>query len=329
MASRARGGAARAFGAAQAAPTRRKRFYDRVAVAQAPAGWCVTLDGRRVPTPAGRPLAVPSLRLALALAAEWDAQATHVEPATMPLASLAATAVDQVATGRAAVVAGLLRYAATDTCRFFADGAAQPEVRAAQEARLAPVAAWLAAEVGADLPRAAPGGLRAPPVDAASAAALEAACDALDDWSLAALQCAVFECKSLALGLALLAGRLDPRGTSNLRPDFDARARDRFDALLGCAPRARREQSIRPKLGRIDVDVTELENFKVWSGRPEPAVDFRAGLDARGAEAAARVEETANIDRWGLVEGAHDYDLARIQVQLASASFFADAARAP
>ncbi|KAH8095257.1 hypothetical protein JL720_2545 [Aureococcus anophagefferens] len=29
-----------------------------------------------------------------------------------------------------------------------------PEVRAAQEARLAPVAAWLAAEVGADLPRA-------------------------------------------------------------------------------------------------------------------------------------------------------------------------------
>ncbi|KAH8045453.1 chaperone [Aureococcus anophagefferens] len=160
-----RAAAPRAFGAAQAAPTRRKRFYDRVAVAQAPAGWCVTLDGRRVPTPAGRPLAVPSLRLALALAAEWDAQATHVEPATMPLASLAATAVDQ------------------------------PEVRAAQEARLA-------------------------------------------------------------------------RG-------------------------------------------------RVARGR---------GLDARGAEAAARVEETANIDRWGLVEGAHDYDLARIQVQLASASFFADAA---
>ena len=97
--------------------------------------------------------------------------------------------------------------------------------------------------------------------------------------------------------------------------------------LFGCASRTRREQSIRPRIGRIDVDSTERENFKVWSGRPEPAVDSRAGLDARGAEAAARVEETANIDRWGLVEGAHDYDLARIQVQLASASFFFDASR--
>ena len=48
-------------------------------------------------------------------------------------------------------------------------------------------------------------------------------------------------------------------------------------------------------------------------------------IDAEGAEAAARVEETANIERWGLVEGAHDYDLARVRVQLASAAFFTDA----
>ena len=50
-------------------------------------------------------------------------------------------------------------------------------------------------------------------------------------------------------------------------------------------------------------------------------------IDAEEAEAAARVEETANIERWGLVEGAHDYDLARVRVQLASAAFFADATR--
>jgi ATP synthase F1 complex assembly factor 2 len=52
-------------------------------------------------------------------------------------------------------------------------------------------------------------------------------------------------------------------------------------------------------------------------------------IDAKTAEAAARIEESANIDRWGLVEGAHDYDLARIQVQLASAAFFAAASLAP
>jgi hypothetical protein len=36
---------------------------------------------------------------------------------------------------------------------------------------------------------------------------------------------------------------------SNLQPDFNVR-----------------EQSIRPKISRIDVDVTELENSEVWSG---------------------------------------------------------------
>ena len=57
-----------------------------------------------------------------------------------------------------------------------------------------------------------------------------------------------------------------------------------------------------------------------------PAAGAGAGAGGRmEAEAAARVEETANIERWGLVEGAHDYDLARVRVQLASAAFFADA----
>jgi hypothetical protein len=33
--------------------------------------------------------------------------------------------------------------------------------------------------------------------------------------------------------------------------------------------------------------LTELENFKVWSGRPEPAVDSRTGDDARAGAAVA------------------------------------------
>ena len=243
--------------AKQEAPSRRPRFYKAVGVGEEGGSWFVSLDGRRVPTPAGSALVVPSRMLALSLAAEWDAQVRHIEPATMPLTSLAATAVDQVSRERSKVVEGLLRYAATDTCRFFVDGAQAPEVRERQEALLEPVLAWLRRDIGVDLRRAADGAFRAPPVDAASLARLRELCDGYDAFGLAALQCAVFECKSLALGLALLRGR----------------------------------------------------------------------LDARAAEAAARVEETANIDRWGLVEGAHDYDLARIQVQLASASFFFDASR--
>mmetsp|Transcript_9746 Transcript_9746/g.39666 ORF Transcript_9746/g.39666 Transcript_9746/m.39666 type:complete len:242 (-) Transcript_9746:1243-1968(-) len=47
-------------------------------------------------------------------------------------------------------------------------------------------------------------------------------------------------------------------------------------------------------------------------------------IDAAKAETAARLEEQVQIDRWGFVEGSHDYDVTRIRFRLASASLFAD-----
>ena len=47
--------------------------------------------------------------------------------------------------------------------------------------------------------------------------------------------------------------------------------------FFGSASRARRERSIRPKISRIDFDVTERENSEVWPRRPRPVVDFHAG----------------------------------------------------
>ena len=51
-----------------------KRVYKVVETRPADGGWGVALDGRPVRTPARRELAVPSERLAAAIAAEWDAQ---------------------------------------------------------------------------------------------------------------------------------------------------------------------------------------------------------------------------------------------------------------
>ena len=60
----------------------------------------VTLDNRNLRTPAGNVLLLPSLPLALAIAAEWDAQAANhpkgIQPATMPMMTLASTAIDQI-----------------------------------------------------------------------------------------------------------------------------------------------------------------------------------------------------------------------------------------
>ena len=53
--------------------------------------------------------------------------------------------------------------------------------------------------------------------------------------------------------------------------------------FFGFASRTRREKSIRPKISGIDFDLTELERFEVWSGRPKPVVEFGTGRGRGGA----------------------------------------------
>eukprot|EP00934_Nitzschia_sp_Nitz4_P003938 Nitzschia sp. Nitz4//scaffold7_size249615//154446//155627//NITZ4_001185-RA/size249615-augustus-gene-0.11-mRNA-1//1//CDS//3329558466//3928//frame0 len=81
----------------------------------------VSLDGRLIKTPMGQRLAVPSELLATMIAAEWDAQEKHLQPANMPLMTLACTALDQVAHHPLAYREQCLRYLPTDTTCFWAD----------------------------------------------------------------------------------------------------------------------------------------------------------------------------------------------------------------
>ena len=59
-------------------------------------GWGSGSTDRLVKSPAGRPALLPSAPLADAVAAEWDGQGDEIEPATMPLFSLAVTVLDRV-----------------------------------------------------------------------------------------------------------------------------------------------------------------------------------------------------------------------------------------
>ena len=78
-------------------PILRKRFYQACRDRAGGAAFAVLLDGKPVRTPAGRPLAAPTLALAEALAAEWDAQHDVIDPGTMPLTRLANSIIDGVA----------------------------------------------------------------------------------------------------------------------------------------------------------------------------------------------------------------------------------------
>ena len=72
----------------------KKRFYKSVLLADD--GLSIQLDGRNLRSPAGSLLRLPTMALASAIADEWRAQGDDIDPATMPLFSLAVTVIDRV-----------------------------------------------------------------------------------------------------------------------------------------------------------------------------------------------------------------------------------------
>ncbi len=98
-----------------------KRFYRDAVAAAVDGGWQVQLDGRGVKTALGQPQIVTSKPLVDALAAEWAGQGEEIDPAGFMLRDLADYAIDVVRADREAAIAGLLRYAETDTLCYRAD----------------------------------------------------------------------------------------------------------------------------------------------------------------------------------------------------------------
>ena len=94
-----------------------KRFWREVAVVDRG----VLLDGKPVRTPAKAALILPTDALADAVADEWRAVGTDIDPRSMPLTGLANAAIDRVTPIRAAFAADLAKYAETDLLCYRAD----------------------------------------------------------------------------------------------------------------------------------------------------------------------------------------------------------------
>ena len=185
-----------------------KRFYKQAkTVPLDPDGYGVALDGRRVRTPAGRPLALPSRALAAAVAGEWSEQGETIAPRTMAMMTLSATALDRVASRPGEVAAEVARYGETDLlCYRDAAGGA---LARRQNAAWQPVLDWLAAAHGARLRTVA--GVMPAAQDSGALEALRRAVDAHGPFRLTALHAAVAATGSAALGMALVGGRLTAR----------------------------------------------------------------------------------------------------------------------
>ena len=185
-----------------------KRVYEQAGTAEVTEGFEVRLDGRTVRTPGRAALVLPSAALAEAIAAEWQAQEDVVRPDTMPLMSLACTAIDRVGAQRAEIVTEILRFAETDLLCHRAEK--PPELVRRQTETWQPLLDWAAQEL--DAPLQSTSSILAVAQPPESLAALRRAVEGLDDLTLAALSLAVAAAGSLVIGLALLRGRLDPEG---------------------------------------------------------------------------------------------------------------------
>lgn len=181
-----------------------KRFWKAASVVEAEGGYGIALDGRTVKTPAKAALVVPTRALAEALAAEWEAQAELVNPATMPTTRTANSAIDKVRPQRAEVAELVAAYGGTDLLCYRAE--APDALVARQEALWDPLLDWAAQALRA--PLAVTRGVVPVAQSEAALAALQAEVAALDEWQLSALHDLVGITGSLVLGLAVAHGRI-------------------------------------------------------------------------------------------------------------------------
>lgn len=176
-----------------------KRFWKTATAAACEGGYTVLLDTRTVKTPAKAGLIVPTLAMAEAIAAEWDAQEELVDPGTMPVTRGANAAIDKVRVQRNEVVALLAEYGDSDLLCYRAAG---PEGLVQMQAEgWDPMLDWAADTLGVRL-FVGQGVMHVPQMSDALAK-LNSEVNAFDDFALAAAHDLISLSGSLILALAV------------------------------------------------------------------------------------------------------------------------------
>lgn len=191
-----------------------RRFYKSVDVNSGAAGFAVTLDGKPMRSPAGRPFAVPSQALARAIAEEWDAVPAQgeIKPEAMPLTRLAMTGIDRAADQRPKVIADIAAYGASDLLCY---RATEPQALVARQGRgWDPLLDWARQSLKAPLVVVC--GVMPVTQPEASLAALRRQVEPCNELELSALFQLTAGFGSLVLALAVMRGRITAEQGSDL-----------------------------------------------------------------------------------------------------------------
>jgi chaperone required for assembly of F1-ATPase len=186
-------------------PTLPKRFYKNASVEEKEGGFALLLDGKTAKTPAQKRLVLPTRALAEAIAAEWAAQESEIDPAKMPLTRLANLAIDRVSEEAASIREEIVRYASSDHVLY---RAGEPEgLMALQALHWDPILEWARSALGARFILAQGVNFVAQPEAALAAVRAEA-----ENWpppfAFAALASLTSLAGSALIALALARGRL-------------------------------------------------------------------------------------------------------------------------
>jgi chaperone required for assembly of F1-ATPase len=195
-------------GAAKAGKERAlaKRFYKEVATKDEGAGASLLLDGKPVRTPAKALLALPTKKLAEAVAEEWREQGDRIDPRTMPLTKLANSAIDGVKGREDAVIDDIVKHAGLDLLCYRAGG---PQgLVDAQTKHWDAIVAWARDALAA--PFALAEGIVHVAQAESSLAEIRKRLEGLDAFSLAALHVMTSLTGSALLALAVALERLTP-----------------------------------------------------------------------------------------------------------------------
>ena len=174
-----------------------KRFYKQVSVTPELA---ILLDARPVKTPAKALLTLPNAALAEAVAEEWRAQGTDINPFSMPFTGLANAAIDRVCADPADFAAGIATYAETELLCYRAGD--PPELVARQADLWDPILTWAEHRYGVSFTRVT--GIMHQPQPAETLTRLSQAVAGRSAWELAPLSPLVTISGSLLIPLAML-----------------------------------------------------------------------------------------------------------------------------
>ena len=189
-----------ALGAGQS----KKRWWKEVTIHPVAGGFEIWLDARQLRSPAKADFVAPTRVLADAIAEEFRAQVSPIDPNTMPVTRAANAAIDKVTPRKAEIVAELAGYGAADLLCYRAG--APERLRARQNGAWQPWLDWVAERLNA--PLAVYTGVMHGAQPQASLDQLAKLVAQLDAFELTALHELVAIAGSLVLGLAVADGRL-------------------------------------------------------------------------------------------------------------------------